>query len=226
MDIYLDIETIPAQPEEETKAEIEKSIKAPAAMKKPETIAEWHEGKGKYAGVKDALIEEQYLKTSFNGALGEVISIAYSVEGSKEIKSFSRSLDDQEWVMIDKAIQSLANDLQGMTPFFIGHNIPFDLKFLFHRCVILGIKPVRLPFDGCHGSQFYDTMQAWEGFKRMISQDKLCKYLGIEGKPDDIDGSKVWEYAKADRIGEIEAYNRDDVSKVIAIHNRLTFKVN
>ncbi len=56
MNIYLDIETIPAQPEEKTKAEIAKTIEAPAAMKKAETIADWHNGAGKYAGVKDAAI--------------------------------------------------------------------------------------------------------------------------------------------------------------------------
>ena len=42
--IFIDIETIPEQPEEAVKARIAETIKAPATMKKAETIAEWHNG--------------------------------------------------------------------------------------------------------------------------------------------------------------------------------------
>lgn len=80
MSLFIDIETIPQQPEEEAKAEIAKTIQAPAQMSKAETIAAWHAGEGSYAGVKDSLIEETYRKTSFDGAKGEVISIAFAVD--------------------------------------------------------------------------------------------------------------------------------------------------
>ena len=56
-----------------------------------------------------------------------------------------------------------------------------------------------------------------------MSQDNLCKALGIKGKPDDIDGSKVWDFYKAGKIDEIEDYNRDDVDKVRQIYNRINF---
>ncbi|MEG7651992.1 hypothetical protein U2441_15755, partial [Listeria monocytogenes] len=49
-------------------------------MSKTETIAAWHAGEGAYAGVKSALIEDTYRKTSFDGAKGEIISIAFAVE--------------------------------------------------------------------------------------------------------------------------------------------------
>lgn len=65
-------------------------------------------------------------------------------------------------------------------------------------------------------------MIAWAGYKDRISQDALCQALGIEGKPDGIDGSKVWDFFKEGRIEEIKAYNIDDVLKVRKIYNRIS----
>ena len=62
MNVFLDIETIPEQPEESAKALIAETIEAPAAMKKPETIKAWHDGEGKYEGVKEKAIDDAYRK--------------------------------------------------------------------------------------------------------------------------------------------------------------------
>lgn len=230
MNIFLDIETIPGQPEEMIKAEIAKTIQAPATMKKPETIEEWHSGKGKYAGVKEAAIEKAYRDTSFNGALGQVVSIAFAV-GNESPEVFFRNnykIDCEEWLLQSAfaAIETvLAKQQHQTTPYFIGHYIGgFDLKFLYHRAVVLGIKPsFSLPFSGRHGSDFYCIQQAWAGFKEKISQDNLCKALGIEGKPGDIDGSKVWDFVEAGKADRVAEYNCDDVEKVRRIYNRLNF---
>ena len=66
-------------------------------------------------------------------------------------------------------------------------------------------------------------MQAWCGFKDRISQDNLCKALGIEGKPSDISGENVWDFYRAGGIDRIEEYNRDDVEKAREIYKRLNF---
>ena len=115
--------------------------------------------------------------------------------------------------------------VNGRPPFFIGHYIGgFDLKFILHRCIILGVEPpFGIPAHGRHGKDFYDTMIAWAGSKGRISQDNLCKVLGIEGKPHDIDGSKVWGFVKEGRIDEVVEYNKDDVEKNRKIYNRLNF---
>ena len=223
MNVFLDIETIPQQPEEEAKALIAETIEAPATMKKSETIKDWHEGNGKYAGVKDAAIEEAYRKTSFDGSKGEICSIAWKVQGS-EIGSVSRVMQDEKG-MLDVFFNAMARDCNGRPPFFIGQYVAgFDLKFLFHRAVILGAKPkFKIPFDGRHDKDFYCTQEAWAGFKGRMSQDNLCKALGIEGKPGDIDGSKVWDFYKAGKIERIEEYNRYDVETVEKIYNRINF---
>lgn len=224
MNIYLDIETIPAQPETETKAEIAKTISAPAQMSKPETIAEWHNGAGKYAGVKDAAIEEQYRKTSFDGAHGEIISLAYGKDdGFRDV--FYRSLDGDERGLLTRAFDSISESLgRGNAVFFVGHNIPWDLKFIWQRAVILRVAPpFEIPYWGRHGSNFWDNMQAWAGYNQRVSQENLCKAFGIEGKPDDIDGSKVWDFVKRGDVKRVSEYNLDDIEKVIAIYNRIKF---
>ena len=227
MHTFIDIETIPQQPEEAGLAEAAKRVKAPATMSKPETIEQWHNGEGKYAGIKDAMIEKEYRKTSFDGSKGEIFSIAFALEdGDVNVVRRHDLLPDSEMRMLKCVFEVLETKLYGRPPYFIGQYIAgFDLKFIFHRCVVLGIKPpFAIPFDGRHGKDYYCTQQAWAGFGGRISQDNLCKALGIEGKPQDIDGSKVWDFVKAGKYAEVAEYNQDDVEKNRQIFNRLNFK--
>jgi len=223
MFVYIDVETIPTQPEAEAKAAIAATIKAPTAMKKQETVHAWHNGEGKYAGDKLAAIEDKYRKTSFDGGRGELISISYADEDD-EVESLHRQLGESEASLLARFFAELDVRLAGRPPYFIGHNVPFDLGFLYRRAIVLGVKPpFKLPFDGRHGSDYFDTMQAWAGFRERISQDNLCSILGLPQKPDGIDGSKVWDYVKAGKVDEVAEYNRYDVEAVRLIHRRLTF---
>lgn len=223
MNVYLDIETIPEQPEETAKAEIADTIKAPAKMSKAETIADWHSSSGKYEGAKDKLVDETYRKTSFNGAKGQIASIAWAVNDG-DIISVRQDEGASETDALTAFFDYMSQFKRPQEPYFIGHYIGgFDLKFLFHRAVINGIRPsCKLPFTCRHGSDYFCTMQAWAGFRDTISQENLCKALGIEGKQG-MDGSMVWDYFKEGRYDEIEEYNRNDVEIVREIHKRLTF---
>ena len=227
MNIYLDIETIPKQPEEETKAEIAKTIEAPAQMKKPETIAEWHDGKWTYAGVKDAAIEDAYRKTALDGGKGEIISVSFA-SSLDDVSVGARDLDQSEKELLkdvfDSIVDMSCNHGSKVGVHFVGHNIPWDLKFIWQRAVILGVNPpFKLPFSGRHNSDYYDNMQAWAGYNQRISQSNLSKSLGLPDKPDDIDGSKVWDFVKAGNVERVAEYNKDDVESVINIYNRINF---
>jgi len=226
MNVDLDIETIPAQPEKEAKALIAETITPPATIKKQETINDWMNGNGKYEGIKEAVIEEQYRKTALDGTKGEIISIAWAVEDNEiEVVSRDYQREGSEKHMLENFFAMLMNSLEGRPVYFIGHQIArFDLKFIWQRAVILGIRPpFNLPWDGRHDRDFFCTNQAWAGYGNRISQDNLCKALGIEGKPDDIDGSKVWGFVKAGNIERVAEYNRDDVDKNRQIYKRLNF---
>jgi len=228
MKIFIDIETIPAQPENEVKAEIAKTIKAPASMKKPETIQDWHDGAGKYKGVKDAAIEDAYRKTALEGACGEIISCVIS--DSVNFYENSRDLGESEAFLLSKIFDDVDSLIRlnklgpHALPYFIGHNVRFDLKFLWQRAVINKIPPsFKIPFNGRHGKDFYDTMEAWAGFGQRISQDNLCKALGMEGKRDEVKGSNVWDYVKAGQVSKVAEYNKHDVQDVVSIYNRINF---
>ena len=248
MDTYIDIETIPAQSgphsfEHYLEAE-KQSFKAPSSLTKAKACADigLTGDKAKYTSKDDAtalwekkfaeekapeVAEDKWRKTSFDGGAGEIISIAWAVEDG-EIISVHRDLDGSEEMLLTNFFELLSNELGRMKPYFIGQYIGgFDLKFIFHRAVVLGVKPpFDLPFDGRHNKDYYCTQVAWAGYGGRMSQDNLCKALGIEGKPDDIDGSQVWDFVKAGKVVRVAEYNEDDVNKVRQIHRRLTFKRN
>lgn len=225
--IFIDIESIPEQPEEEAKAEIAKTIQAPGTMKKQETIDDWHSGAGKYAGVKDAAIEMAYRKTALDGSSGQIVSYVFHCNNEFKLCHRDYKKDSEREILInmfEEISDSIRNHGSTTPVFFIGHNVAWDLKFLWHRAVILGVKPdFELPFSGRHGKDFFDNMQAWAGYNNRISQDNLCKALGIEGKPDDINGSQVWDFVKRGDIERVAEYNVDDVKKCIQIYNRINF---
>jgi len=222
--VYLDLESIPRQPEESSKLIVAQGIKHPAAMKKQETIEAWHNGEGKYAGEKDAAIEKEYRKGALDGGVGEVISVAFSIDG--EMISYYRELDDEDYtekLMLTNVFSRILNMKLSVTdPYFIGHNIKFDLKFLWRRAKVLGLDVgFKLPFRGRHRTDFFCNAAEWCDYNEYISQDKLAKILGLPGKPDDINGANVWDHVKRGEEARVAEYNVSDVETVIQIHERL-----
>ncbi|WP_456374128.1 hypothetical protein [Thiolapillus sp.] len=226
MKIYLDIETIPGQ-SEGLKEEIANSITHPGSMKKPETIAKWEKEQ------KPQAVEDAWRKTAFKGDQGEIICISWAVENDKP-NVVMRDLDGSERDMLETFFAQVMKSIprgrhQGIE--WVGHNIKdFDLRFIFHRVVILGVQPpFQLPHDARPGSEFvYDTMTAWAGWKDRISLDALCKALGIATKGtelggEEIDGSKVWDFVKAGRVHDVATYCVADVERVRAVYKRMNF---
>ena len=227
MEIYLDIETIPEQPEEAARNNITATITAPGNISKAETIQAWHNGEGKYAGVKEQAIDTAYRKTALDGGKGSVCSIGFA-SGLDDITVIT----DQnigEKALIATTFQRIAELLKKpqheSEPYFIGHFVPFDLKFLWQRAVILGVRPpFKLPFNGRHEQHYFDNMQAWAGYRDTISQNDLTAALSLPGKPDDIDGSRVWDYYKEGNYSIISEYNYYDLKTVIQVYRRITFR--
>lgn len=245
MKIYIDIETLPSADRDSYIQDARENFKAPSTLTKAqagadlglegnelkfapadEVKARWEK---EMASVKaDEVGDEKWRKTALDGTHGRVLAIGYRVDRG-ETKVLYRDYDDEaaflrgafDQIMADASEHhDQANKRQ---PFFIGHNVVFDLKFLFRRAVILGVKPpFDLPFQGRHDGAFYCTSKAWCEFKEYISLDNLCKALGIQGK-DVFDGSMVcdaWLNGEHERIAE---YCADDVNKVVALHKKLTF---
>ncbi len=248
--ISFDLETIPDQTQGAMEKFIEDSVnnfKAPADMSKKraceelevdaqgpefkfltkaECIQRWEEH---FAPIKaEAVGEENWRKTSFDGGRGQIFSFAFM----HEHQMFSYGSMDEEAVLrtftqsVSKCLKRTDNQVS--KPYFIGHNISgFDLRFLVRRLIILGINPgFEIPHLGRHGQHYFDTMIEWCGTRDKIKQDVLCKALGIKGKPDDIDGSKVWDFVRDGNGDRVVEYNEDDAMKVQMMHDRMTFSPN
>jgi predicted PolB exonuclease-like 3'-5' exonuclease len=174
-------------------------------------------------GLLDAQIQideaEIIKKLSLSAATAKIICLGYALE-----PSLTNTVDVLEGEEIDiiKNFWKLAAD----SNLFVGHNIlDFDLRFIYQRSVIHQIKPSRdIPFSRFRNAPIYDTMHEWSKWGREhTSLDALAKALGIPSPKENLDGSKVYPYYRAGRLGEIIAYCKRDVDSVRQIYHRLTF---
>lgn len=222
--IYFDIETIGSDDSSVTQ-DIAATIKPPGNMSKPETIAKWE------AEEKSALVQEAILKTAFDGGLGKVICIGWAVDEGPSQTAHDRPERELLVDFFAAAKEAARLHYQGgqtkqpMT--FVGHNIgSFDLRFLWQRAVINGIKPPSaIPFNvKPWDNAIADTMLIWNPLPgQKTSLDKLCKVLGVPTPKGELDGSKVWAYVKDGRIAEVAEYCRRDVEAIRQCYRRMMF---
>ncbi len=214
--LHNDLETIPAQAEW-VKEEIAANIKPPGNIKKPESIEKWHAEKGA------AAIEAEWLKTSFNGAVGEIICIGYAFD-DEEVRLVGRELGMSEGDMLQAFVDDVVRYDTKSKFQWIGHYIcGFDLRFLWKRMII---NKITLPFDIPYSAKpwhesVYDTCHEWKGDDNGYgSLDAVMKCLGMQGKSD-MDGSMVWPEIKAGNYEKVFDYCKDDVGMARNIHHRL-----
>ena len=247
--ITIDIETIPAQDPavlDGFRAAMSKNFKAPSTLTKEQAaidlgitdkdrikftskdsmISEWSERFKIEAS--EAAAQEQWRKTSFDGALGHVCVIGLAFNDEPPISIWSTNFYDREAGMLSEFFDMIdvrISEHPDVRPTFVGHNIiHFDLRFLFQRAVMLGVKPSRhIPFNARPWDDgVYDTMTRWAGANDRVKLDKLAKAMNI-GSKGDIDGSMVWDYVRDGRIAEVANYCCNDVSMTRSIYKRMTF---
>lgn len=254
MNLFIDIETIPDQSENgyaDFLAKEKECFKAPSTLTKakaaadlgldakeakftaaPEVIKMWED---KFKETKaPEVAEAKWLKTSFDGSAGEIACISWAVNDG-DIVNVYRALGESEKDLIQGFFNALSQSIKvereayEITPpiTWIGHNvISFDMRFLWLRCVILGINTncIKIPLNARHGSKdAYDTLTAWRGFgaKAGGSMDAVCKALGLDGKGD-ISGADVWPYMKDGRHDEVAHYCDGDVERTRKMYQRMT----
>lgn len=238
MNIFIDIETIPAQDPAiiaglrfDAQADLDAAlaaVKAPGNYKDEAKIAAFAaEARTKLTAEHEANIEAAYLKTSFDGGSGQICVIGWAVddEPPQSVQIDVGDGADEPFVLAHffAAIGALHRPTNRMR--FIGHNhVAFDLPFIWKRAMILGIKPPGFlprnpkPWD----DSVFDTMTEWAGVRDRISMDKLCRALGIPGKGG-MSGADVWPMVQAGRIAEVAEYCKMDVIRTRNIFRRMTF---
>lgn len=227
MILTLDIETLPTT-DAGIIASIAAGITAPAQYKKPESITEWLRD-NKEQATKDAVA-----KTSFDGMYGSIACICYSFDGGEVFSHDANDSDGEEGMLcnfyshvLDVTSVAYVGGVASQQLVVCGHNVhAFDLPFLYHRSVILGVKPIPSIIKAMKASKYdaciADTMLMWSNDPhKRGSMDRICKALGIPGKGD-FDGSMVADTWLTDPQKVID-YCKDDVRRTRAMWERLTF---
>ncbi len=238
----LDIETVPAANKQPYIDAAKLDFKAPSGLtketagkdlglegdelrykNKEAVIALWEQ---RFSEEKAPEVADQaWRKTSLDATYGRIVSVAWKRLGHAGQVICQDPLNERDTLQqfVDSIGAHLSEHGGARQPFFIGHNIVFDLKFLFRRCVILGVRPLfDLPFKGRHDKDYFCTMQAWCEYGERIYLVNLCAALGLE-TDNTMDGSMVCDYWQAGRYSEICTYNVDDVDLALKAHSLLTF---
>ncbi len=204
--LFLDIETLPGK--ETVRGEIASELVPPKNLEEEEV-----------KGWMDEETERRYRKTALSGDFGRILCIGYIKESPAGTKEDIIRGDEAE---ILKQFWEIAKDVDK----FIGHNVlDFDLKFIWKRSVVNGVKPsIYISFARFRSDFVYDIMHEWEKWGRSyISLDKLAKVLGLESTKGELDGSKVYDFYREGRTQEIYDYCIADVRLARDIYNRMTF---
>lgn len=199
--LFLDIETLPAHEDSH------ETLKKIFAKKKG----------------KDKIDFEQYLLgTSFDGSFGRILCIGYA-ENDDEVKVLDGSQNEAEML---QCFWDIAKDKN----LFIGHNVmDFDLKFIFQRSIILGVKPPRkhrdMSFARYRNNPIYDTMHEWSKWgSGKVGLEQLAMSMGIPTPKDGIDGSQVYDFYRAGKVQEILDYCKRDVDTTREVYKKMNYE--
>ena len=207
MNVFLDIETIPAK-------ESDKKAALDLVLKKKQRY-------GKEVDLGRESMEQLYRDTAISGDFGRIFCIGYALEDDKiQIISGDEKKILKEWWMV-----AAKGDC------FIGHNImDFDLRFIYKRSIVNKIKPsfkhLNLSFARYRNSPIFDTMKEWEKWSNSyIALDALAKILQLPSSKDGgIDGSQVFDFFLAGKYEKIYEYCKKDVELTRQVYNRMLFK--
>lgn len=156
-------------------------------------------------------------KTAFDGGLGRVICIGYAFDKGPAVSIMHNS----ETVMLTDLL-NVAETIG--TVYVVGHNVTWDVRFLWQRYIVNKIPPPSWLRAAARAKPWDigDTMTMWNPDRdRKVSLDKLCRILGIPSPKEKMDGSKIWEAYKAGKVDEIAAYCRGDVEATRACFQRM-----
>jgi DNA polymerase elongation subunit (family B) len=167
---------------------------------------------------------QTYRKTALDGSKGSIFCIGYAFDDLEPICE----VHDNERDAITSFYCAASSAYDGLRPIeIIGHNVlDFDLRFLFQRAVVLGIRP-----PSClnlnpsrYDKDVFDTMQKWVGHGNRISLDNLCKALDVPTPKSEITGANVYDYWLRGEGESIAEYCKKDVEATRQVYKRMTFQ--
>lgn len=206
MNIFIDIETIPDQREGAASAASSR-ISAPSNYKDPDKIKAYVEEKG----------AEAWRKTSLDGTYGQLFCIGFAINDEPAMVGVAAdlTLEAEAALLCSFWDNALGGVIPTKAPVWIGHNVAFDLSFLWKRHVVHQVQPLtRIPHgDAPWSGGIGDTMITWTGQRtQFISLDELLSALSIPSG-DPIEGSEVWDYVSSGATDVVVEHCRRNVEE-------------
>lgn len=180
-----------------------------------ETLARIH---GREALTDDEAVEilgEKFPKLPLHKVAVLAALVAERVEGVWRVRSLGAPhIGDRSESDLISAFAARVDSLRPTLVTFNGNG--FDMPVLRYRAMVNGIaapgltsRPYFKRYDQAH-VDLCDELASFQSNAK-ASLDDLCKMMGLPGKPEGIDGSKVWEHVRAGRIQECANYGETDV---------------
>lgn len=116
-----------------------------------------------------------------------------------------------------EVIEEFLHKIDDYEPQLVTYNgSSFDFPVLRYRTMLHELPAPGLfnrPYFNRYSEDSLDLCDALSSFgsSTKMKLDEICKIMGLEGKPSDIDGSQVYEYFQAGKIKEISEYCKSDV---------------
>lgn len=225
MRIYLDIETS-ATSRQDIRDRVVADVRPPANYKSADALMKWEVEKGAPER------EEAIARTALNGTWGELLVIGFAVEDRPPIvlprEDTEHDLLDDWCDVLEAEVKSVPTGSRAnwdLRATWIGHNVEsFDLRFLWQRSRILGVKlPFLIPLDRYpKGPLRFDTMTEWAGYGGRIKQADLELSFGLtRTDPLANGGADVHKAFAEGRLDDVVAHCHEDVRLLREIHKRM-----
>jgi 3'-5' exonuclease len=166
------------------------------------------------AAAREAL-GDKFAKLPFHKIVCIGALIAEQVDGAWQVRSLGAPHLGER--AEGELIASFADRIAELRPQIVTFNGgSFDLPVLRYRAMVNTLSAPGLTFRAYFHRYTDDALDLCDCLSSYSSNGKvklheLCRALGLPGKPDEIDGSKVDEFVRAGRIGEVSAYCECDV---------------
>jgi 3'-5' exonuclease len=114
-------------------------------------------------------------------------------------------------------IAAFVDRIAELTPQLVTFNgSSFDLPVLRYRAMVHKVPAIGLsarPYFNRYTDDAIDLCDVLSSFasNAKCSLHELCRVMGLQGKPDNIDGGEVEKYFRQGRIGDIADYCESDV---------------
>ncbi len=210
--LFLDIETVPAEPEYDRLSEKMKKL--------------WERKANYLKKTEEDTPETLYDRAGIYAEFGRIICVSVGLFNGNEfrIKSF---YGDDEKLFLEEFAQMLSRHYDGPQHLLCAHNgKEFDFPYIARRMLINGIVlPDILQMAGKKPWEIrhIDTMELWKfgDYKNYTSLELLTTIFNIPTPKDDIDGSMVrGVYYEEQNLERIVEYCQKDVLAIAQLMQR------